>query len=133
LAQGQVLGFLNNMRRPAQVLQACQVKVLLPPAHGPLPDERSVSTYREGFRRANAAGRKPFSGSSLTEITRVHAAACGQLAPAGFFSLPPLQATLSTGLFGDPVFFEHFLAPLTQDRTLTTWMVTGMSLVYLSG
>jgi hypothetical protein len=45
----------------------------------------------------------------------------------------PLQATLSTGLFGDPVFFEHFLAPLTQDRTLTTWMVTGMSLVYLSG
>ena len=35
------------------------------------------------------------------------------------------------GLFGDPVVFERLFAPLTQDQTLITLMVTGMSLVDL--
>lgn len=35
------------------------------------------------------------------------------------------------GLFGDPVVFERLLAPLTEDQTLITLMVTGMSLVDL--
>lgn len=50
-----------------------------------------------------------------------------------FSACRPCRQPCRTGLFGDPVVFERFLAPLTQDRTLTTWMVTGISLVYLSG
>lgn len=36
------------------------------------------------------------------------------------------------GLFGDPVVFERLLAPLTQNQTMITVMVTGMSLVDLA-
>ncbi len=36
------------------------------------------------------------------------------------------------GLFGDPAVFGRLLAPLTQDQTLVTLMVTGMSLVDLT-